>query len=442
MCDEPDSLPAFSRSFLLSLFRAALSAADPAHCLEPHLGFPPPAGKTLVVGAGKAAASMARAVEAAWPDRPLSGLVVTRYGHALPTRRIEVVEAAHPVPDAAGEAAARRILQIARSAGPDDLVLVLISGGGSSLLSIPGPGLSLEDIQTVNRALLRSGAPISAINTVRKHMSAVKGGRLAAAAAPAQMLTLLISDVPGDDPAVIASGPTVPDPTTCADARHVLELYGVSPPEAVSSFLLSSAAETPKPGDACFANCHLRLVATPAMALAAAAAAATKAGVRPVILGDALEGEARGLADVHASLALALSAGPGGGPCARAGADSRPCVLLSGGECTVTVRGRGRGGPNAEYAAQLALALGGASSIAAIACDTDGIDGSEDNAGAVIGPHTLQRALARDVDIPALLAANDSYRIFQTLGDLIVCGPTYTNVNDFRAILISETALT
>jgi hydroxypyruvate reductase len=423
------SLPPATRARLLELFRAAVASADPMRCLAPHLDLPPPKGRTLVLGAGKAAAAMARAVEEVWADRPLEGLVVTRYGHALPTRRIEVVEAAHPVPDAAGEAAARRILALAESAGADDLVLVLISGGGSALLTLPARGLTLADKQAVNQALLRSGAPIGTMNTVRKHLSAIKGGRLAAAATPARVLSLLISDVPGDDPAVIASGPTVPDPTSFADARAALETYRVTPPAAVSEHLAEAANETPKPGDPVFQRCELRTVATPAMALAAAADAARAVGLTPVILGDALEGEARELGAAHARLALERQ---------RQG---QACVLLSGGECTVTIKGDGGGGPNAEYAAGLALALDGAPGIAAIACDTDGIDGSEDNAGAVVGPATLARARALGLDVAAHLAGNDTYRLFQALGDLVICGPTHTNVNDFRAVLVSATPL-
>ncbi|MEQ9641193.1 MAG: glycerate kinase [Alphaproteobacteria bacterium] len=420
------SLAPEKRALLMDLFRAAVASADPMRCLAPYLDLPAPAGRTLVLGAGKAAAAMARAVEAAWPDRAIEGLVVTRYGHGLPTARIDVVEAAHPVPDAAGRDAARRILELARGAGANDLVLVLISGGGSALLTLPADGLTLDDKQAVNTALLRSGAPIGAMNTVRKHLSAIKGGRLAAAAAPARVVSLLISDVPGDDPAVIASGPTVPDPTTFTEAREVLARYRVEPPAAVAARLEAAEDETPKPGDPVFANTAMHLVATPAAALAAAAEAARAAGVEPVVLGDALEGEARELGAEHARMALAQT--------------KRPVVLLSGGETTVTMAGQGGGGPNAEYLIGMALALDGAGEVCAIACDTDGIDGSEDNAGAVIGPDTLARAHALDLDVAAMLAANDSYRLFQALGDLVLTGPTHTNVNDFRAVLVTATS--
>lgn len=420
------SLAPAQRALLMDMFRAAVASADPMRCLAPFLELPVPAGRTLVLGAGKAAAAMARAVEAAWPDRPIEGLVVTRYGHGLPTQRIDVVEAAHPVPDAAGRDAAQRILGLARSADADDLVLVLISGGGSALLTLPADGLTLDDKQAVNTALLRSGAPIGAMNTVRKHLSAIKGGRLAAAAAPARVVSLLISDVPGDDPAVIASGPTVPDPTTYADAREVLTRYRVDPPAAVAARLEAGNDETPKPGDGVFERTETHLVATPAAALAAAADVARAAGIEPVILGDALEGEARELGAEHARLALEQKTGP--------------VVLLSGGETTVTMAGNGGGGPNAEYLAGMALALDGAAEVCAIACDTDGIDGSEDNAGAVIGPHTLARARDLGLDVGAMLAGNDTYRLFQALDDLVLTGPTHTNVNDFRAVLVTATS--
>ena len=398
------------------------ASADPALCLPPHLP-PPPRGRTVVVGAGKAAATMALAVEKAWPG-PLEGLVVTRYGHAVPTERIEVVEASHPVPDAAGRLAAERILQMASDLTVDDLLLVLMSGGASALLSLPLPGLTLEDKQAVNRALLRSGAPIDEMNTVRKHLSAIKGGRLAAVAAPAPVVGLLISDVPGDDPSVIGSGPTVADPTSYADARAILQRYGIAPPPAVVAVLAAASEETPKPGDARLANSRNVLIARPQQSLEAAATVAHEAGFEPAILGDALEGEARVLGAEHAALARRrLSAG-------------RPVALLSGGETTVTVRGNGRGGRNVEYLLGLALALDGAPGIAAIACDTDGIDGTEDNAGAVVLPDTLARAHACGEDPSARLADNDAYGLFQALGDLVMTGPTLTNVNDFRAILV------
>jgi len=414
------------RGLLRKLFDAAVAAADPAHCLPPHLPVPPK-GRTVVGGAGKAAAAMARAVETHWQG-PLEGLVVTRYGHGLPTSRIEVIEAAHPVPDAVGRAAAGRILRAVQGLAEDDLVLVLISGGASALLSLPAEGLTLEDKQAVNRALLRSGAPIGEMNTVRKHLSAIKGGRLATAAAPARVLTLAISDVPGDDPAVIGSGPTVADPTTFAEARAILEKRGVKVPAAVARRLAQASDETPKPGDPRLARADTVLIATPALALEAAARVAERAGYEARILGDALEGEARELGGEHAALArLALSEG-------------KRLALLSGGETTVTVRGQGRGGRNAEYLLGLALALDGAAGICAIACDTDGIDGTEDNAGALVTPDTLARARAQGLDPVALLAGNDAYGLFQALGDLVLSGPTLTNVNDFRAILIDPGA--
>lgn len=420
-------------AFLRDLFAAALGAADAEAALLPHLPAPP-RGRTLVLGAGKAAAAMARAVDRAWPaGAPLSGLVITRYGHGVgPLQRIAVVEARHPVPDEAGHAAAARILALAEGLTEDDLVLCLISGGGSALLALPPPGISLADKQAVNRALLRSGAAIGEMNAVRKHLSAIKGGRLAAALAPARLLTLAISDVPGDDPAVIASGPTVPDPSTRAEARAILARYGITPPAAVAAWLNRPESETPKPGDPAFARAETRVVASPQASLEAAAAAARAAGVTPIILGDAIEGEAVEVARVMAGIAR---------QCAGHGQPAPPpCVLLSGGETTVTVRGQGHGGRNAEFLAGLAVALGGHSGIHAIACDTDGIDGTEDNAGALIGPDSLTRARALGLDPAAMLRDNDGYSLFRALGDLVVTGPTLTNVNDFRAILITKAA--
>lgn len=414
-------------ALLQALFRAALTAADPAAAVPRFLP-PPPSGRVIVLGAGKASAAMAAAVETAWPDRPLEGLVVTRYGHAVPCERIEIVEAAHPVPDAAGEAAARRILALAEAAGPEDLVLCLISGGGSALLSLPAPGLTLADKQAVNRALLASGAAIGEMNCLRKHLSAIKGGRLAAAAHPAQVLTLVISDVPGDDPAVIASGPTVADPTTLADARAVLERHGIVPSPAVAARLADAAAETPKPGDPRLSGARLELIARPQASLEAAAELARAAGVTPVILGDSIEGEAREVARVMAGIAQQVRRHGQPAP--------KPCVLLSGGETTVTLKGKGRGGRNAEFLLGLAVALEGTEGVWAIACDTDGIDGSEDNAGALVTPDSLVRAKAAGRDPKADLAANDAYGFFQALGDLVTTGPTLTNVNDFRALLI------
>ena len=410
------------RVLLRALFDAAVSAAAPEICVPPHLP-PPPKGRTVVVGAGKGAAAMAAAVEQHWAG-PLSGLVVTRYGHGLPTKRIEVVEASHPVPDAAGSDAARRILQLVQGLGADDLLLCLISGGGSALLALPAPGLQLADKQAVTRALLRSGATIGEINCVRKHLSAIKGGRLGAAAAPARVVSLAISDVPGDDPATIASGPTVADPTSFADARTILAKYGICEPAAAIAHLTAARDETPKPGDPRLANSEFRIVATPQAALEAAAATAHQAGFAAEILGDALEGEARIVGAEHARLALAHAAG------------GRRLCILSGGETTVTVTGKGRGGRNAEYLFALAIGLDGAPGIHALAADTDGIDGSEDNAGAIIGPDSLARARALGLEAKARLADNDAYGFFAALGDLVVTGPTRTNVNDFRAILI------
>lgn len=413
-------------------FRAALAAADPARVLAGRLP-KPPAGRTVVVGAGKAAAAMARALEIAWPA-PLEGLVVTRYGHGRPAEgpceRIEVVEAAHPVPDAAGRQAARRILDLAGGLGPDDLLLCLISGGGSALLSLPAPGLELSDKQAVNRALLACGAPIDEMNCVRKHLSAIKGGRLAVAAHPARVVTLAISDVPDDDPPTIGSGPTVADPTSFADARAILARYGIEPPEAVRHHLQAATEETPKPGDPRLANTELRLIARPQDSMEAAAEIARAAGVTPLILGADLEGEAREVAQVLAGIAKQVR---------RFGQPApAPVLLLSGGETTVTLRAKGgRGGRNAEFLLALAVALDGLAGVHALACDTDGIDGSEDNAGARIGPDSLARAAQAGLDAKALLAEHDAYRFFEGLDDLIVTGPTLTNVNDFRAILIT-----
>ena len=415
------------RAFLGSLFQAAVDAAQPAICLPPHLP-PPPRGRTVVVGAGKASAAMACALEDHWRG-PLSGVVVTQYGYGAACAHIEIVEAAHPVPDAAGAAAARRILECVGGLNADDLVICLISGGGSALMPAPLEGLDLADKIAVNRALLRCGATISEINCVRKHLSAIKGGRLAAAAAPARIVTLAISDVPGDDPAVIASGPTIPDPTSFADARAILARHGVIPPPAVQACLKQGALETPKPGDSRFVAGDYITIAAPQASLMAAAAVARAAGVAPVILGDAIEGEAREVALVHAGIARQVARH--GQPAAA------PAVLLSGGETTVTLHGQGRGGRNAEFALALAIALDGAAGIAAIACDTDGIDGSEDNAGALIAPDTLARAAAAGLNPRARLADNDAYGFFAAIGDLVMTGPTFTNVNDFRAILIS-----
>jgi hydroxypyruvate reductase len=419
------------RQLLRRLFAAGLAAADPARCVPPALAAiepPGPGGRLIVVGAGKASAAMARAVEAHWPG-PLSGLVVTRYGHGVPCSRIEIVEAAHPVPDAAGEAAAARILALVGGLTVNDRVLALISGGGSALLAAPAAGVTLPQKRALTSALLRSGASIGEINGVRKQLSAIKGGRLALAAWPAPVLTLAISDVPGDDPAVIASGPTVGDPGDGAAALAILERYGIPLDPALRARLAAGELATPKPDDPRLARSRFVLLASPRQMLEAAAAEALRCGVTPLILGDAIEGEAREVARVHAGIALA---------CSRHGFPAgKPCVLLSGGETTVTLRGEGgRGGRNSEFLLGLALALDGAPGIAALAADSDGIDGSEDNAGAFVDPQTPARARALGLDGRAALAANDAWGYFAALGDLLVTGPTLTNVDDFRAILV------
>ena len=420
-----------ARALLRRMFEAAVCTAAPDRAVPANLP-PPPRGRTVVVGAGKAAAAMARAVETSWPKTaPLSGLVVTRYGYGVEgLERIEVVEAAHPVPDAAGLSAAGRILDAVRGLGPDDLVLCLISGGGSALLSQPLPSLTLADKQALNRALLRSGASIHEMNCVRKHLSAVKGGRLALAAAPAKLVTLVISDVPGDDVSVIASGPTVPDPNTQAEARAVLARYRIEVPASVVDILSDPAFETPKPGDPAFAHNEIRLIATPQAALEAAANIAHEAGVTPVILGDSLEGEAREVGKVMAGIArqVALHGQPA----------PSPCVLISGGETTVTVRGAGRGGRNVEFLLSLAIALNGREGIFALAGDTDGVDGADEVAGALVTPDTLARAALMDIIPRDALDDNDGHSFFAALGDQLITGPTYTNVNDFRAILITQ----
>lgn len=416
-----------ARHLLRATFDAAIAAADPRQVLARHLP-PKPRGRAVVVGMGKAAATMALALEEAWPDVTLSGVVVTREGHKVPTRRIEVLEARHPVPDARSEAAARRLLDAVRGLGAEDLVIALVSGGGSALAALPAPGLTLADKQAVNTALLRSGATIGEMNTLRKHLSAIKGGRLAAAAAPARVVTLAISDVPGDDPGVVASGPTVADPTSFAEAREIVARYDIALPEAARRHLDAGADETPKPGTLAE---DVRMIATPAMALAAAADVARKAGVAALVLGDALEGEAREAGTLMAGVARSVRAHGLPAPA--------PVMLLSGGETTVTI-GReppGRGGRNTEFLLALALSLGGAAGAWALAGDTDGIDGSEDAAGAVVAPDTLARARAAGLDPRAVLRGHDSYSLFATLGDLVMTGPTLTNVNDFRAILVA-----
>jgi hydroxypyruvate reductase len=415
------------RALLHAMFEAAIAAAQPARCLPPFLPAAP-TGRTIVIGAGKASAAMARAVEDHWPG-PLSGLVVTRYGYAVRCDRIEIVESAHPVPDDASVVAARRMLDTVKGLAEDDLVLCLVSGGGSSLLVAPLQGLTLYDKQAVNRALLKSGANISEMNCVRRHLSAVKGGRLAAACHPARVVTLLISDVPGDQPADIASGPTVADPTTCADALAIVNRYGMKLPDNVVEVLASCRGESVKPGDPRLARNETRFVATPQMALEAAAAAGREAGVPVHILGDGIEGEARDVGKVMAGIALQVAR--------HAQPFEAPCILLSGGETTVTVRGQGRGGRNVEFLLSLAIELDGHRGIHALAGDTDGVDGIEEIAGAYVAPDTLRRAWARGINPRERLGDNDAHALFEALGDSIVTGPTLTNVNDFRAVLIT-----
>ncbi len=417
-----------ARTLLRDLFDAALAAARPATCLAPYIDrLQPPKGRTVVIGAGKASAAMARALEDRW-HHPLEGLVVTRYGYGEACKRIEIVEAAHPVPDEKGRAAAGRILDRAQGLSADDLVLCLISGGASALLALPAPGLTLADKQEVNRALLKSGANIGEMNTVRKHLSAIKGGRLAIAAQPARVLAWLISDVPNDDPGVIGSGPTVPDRTTFADARAVLAKYRIDPPAAVRAHLEAGAAgrieETPKPDDPRLARVENLIVAAPARSLDAAATLARARGCDVVLLGDNLEGEARALGAEHARLALQRTV-------------TRPTVILSGGETTVTVRGTGRGGRNVEYLLAQAIAANGAANVWGLSADTDGVDGAEDIAGALFTPDTLARARAQGRDPQAMLDDNDGHGFFGMLGDSLVTGPTRTNVNDFRATLVT-----
>ncbi|MBF8177503.1 putative hydroxypyruvate reductase [compost metagenome] len=415
------------RQFLNDLYATAVEAVSAQKCMPAYLPKQSAKGRTLVIGAGKGAAAMAKVVEDTWPGK-VEGLIVTRYGHGADCKQIEVVEAAHPVPDEAGRQAAGRMLELVKGLTEDDLVLCLITGGGSALLSLPGEGITLEQKQALNKALLKSGATISEMNCVRKHLSAIKGGRLALACAPARVVTLLISDVPGDDPGVIASGPTLPDPTTCAESLAILKKYGIDIPENILKHLESGAGETPKPGDPRFARNEHHVMATAQHALEAAAAKARAAGITPYILSNDLEGESRDVGMVHAALAKQVA--KYGQPFAK------PCVILSGGETTVTVRGKGRGGRNAEFLLSLAVSLQGTAGIHALACDTDGIDGSEDNAGAIYQPDSWTRAAEQGLNAKAMLENNDGYGFFSALGDLIVSGPTRTNVNDFRAILI------
>lgn len=416
-----------ARALLRAVFDASVAAADPGVMLKDHLP-PKPAGRCIVIGCGKSAAAMAAALEAAWPEVPLSGLVVTRYGHAVPTARIEVMESSHPVPDANSERAAQRMLETVQGLSADDLVIALISGGGSALMALPAPGLTLSDKQALSRALLASGATIGEMNVVRKHLSAIKGGRLAAAAAPATLVTLAISDVPGDDPAVIASGPTVPDPSSFADAQAILARHGITPSPAMAEWM-AQGHETPKPG--ALPHASFRLIATPAMALDAAASAARAHGITALILGDALEGESREMGTMMAGIARSIRTH--GHPVAA------PALLLSGGETTVSIgQGpAGRGGRNTEFLLGLAVALQGLEGVFAIAGDTDGIDGTEDAAGAVVTPDTLARAIEAGLAPREVLDAHDSYTLFDAIGDLVRTGPTLTNVNDIRAILVA-----
>ncbi|MBL0142800.1 MAG: glycerate kinase [Betaproteobacteria bacterium] len=419
------------RELLEGSFRAALAAADPLQIVPAHLPAPPK-GRTVVVGAGKAAASMAVAVERHWPsDAPLEGRVITRYGHGLPTQRIKVIEAGHPVPDEAGEAAARQILSLASALGEGDLLLVLVSGGGSSLLSLPVDGVAMADLKAVTRDLLASGAPIQDMNVIRKHLSVIQGGRLALATR-ARVLALVISDVTGDEPTHIASGPCSPDPTTYRDAIDILSRFGVTAPASIASRLARGAAgeipETPKPGDPGFDRVEVRVIATAHASLMAAAAFVQQRGVTPMVLGDSVTGESREVAKVHAAIArqLRLHGQP----------FKPPVAVISGGETTVTLRGNGKGGRCSEFLLSLAIELGGLERIWALAADTDGIDGAEANAGAIAAPDSLERAAALGLDARRMLANNDGFGFFGALGDLVVTGPTRTNVNDYRIILV------
>jgi hydroxypyruvate reductase len=415
------------RDLLERLFHAAVDAAQPQHAIAANLP-QPPKGRTIVIGAGKASAQMARAFEQAWPHRIDRGLVVTRYGYAVPCERIEIVEAAHPVPDVAGFLAARRLMETVAGLGPDDLVVALISGGGSALLPQPAAGLSFEDEQAVNQVLLASGAPISVMNVIRNELSAIKGGRLAALAAPARVATLIVSDIPGDEPALVASGPTVPLRSTRAEARHLAALYRLKLPGAAEDLLASDDNLSPQPADPRFAGNSVRIIASAAISLDAAAAGATAAGLAPHILSDAIEGEARDVAGVLAAMAREVKT--------RNRPFATPTVLLSGGETTVTIRGTGRGGRNAEFLLAFALAIDGLEGITALAADTDGIDGAGDNAGAICDGTTASRMRAAGIDPRRALADNDAYNAFRAVGGLFITGPTGTNVNDFRAIIV------
>ena len=414
------------KALLIGVFNAAVAAADPELTIKANLP-ERPKGRTVVIGAGKGSAQMAAAFERVW-DGPLSGVVVTRYGYAAPCKRIDVLESAHPVPDAAGLAAGRRLVETVSGLGEDDLVVALISGGGSALLPAPAAGLTLADEIAVNRALLASGAPISAMNAVRKHVSTIKGGRLAAAAFPARVVSLVVSDIPGDNPALVASGPTVPDGSTREDALGIVEAYRMNLPEAVMAHLRSSAADGPLPGDARFARNIVRVIASAGVSLEAAAGAARRLGVEAVILSDSIEGEARDVGGVHAAIGREVAL--------RNRPFAKPVLILSGGETTVTLRAQGRGGRNSEFLLSFAIGIDGVDGIHALAADTDGIDGSEDNAGAFADGSSVARMRGVGVDAKAMLAGNNAWTAFDAAGDLFVPGPTGTNVNDLRAILI------
>ena len=422
--------PTAPRELLTRLFEAAIEAAQPVHCLRRFLP-EAPRGRLLVIGIGKASASMAKAFEDHWSG-PFTGLALTRYGYQLPCERFEVIEAAHPVPDEAGLLASQRIMAMVSGLTADDTVLFLISGGGSALLTLPYEGISLADKQAVNRALLRSGANICEMNVIRRHLSAIKGGRLAAACHPARVISLLISDVPDDSPVDIASGPTVADPTTCGDALALVKRYGMNLPPSAITVLESGRGESIKPGDARLARTETHLITTPQMALEAAAQVARTAGITPYILGDSIEGEARDVGKVMAGLARQVAT--------HQQPFTSPCVLLSGGETTVTLRGKGRGGRNVEFLLSLGISLDGLEGVYALAGDTDGVDGVEEIAGAYLAPDSLQRAWAKGIHPKEALADNDGHGFFSALGDSIVTGPTLTNVNDFRAILIQPRA--
>ncbi|MER8923228.1 glycerate kinase [Mesorhizobium sp. M0802] len=420
------------KSFLISIFNAAVAAADPERTIRDHLPARPK-GRTIVIGAGKGSAQMAAAFEKVW-DGPIEGLVVTRYGYGARCERIEIIEAAHPVPDAAGLEASRRLLEKVQGLTADDLVVALISGGGSALLPSPAAGLTLADEIAVNEALLASGAPIAAMNTIRKHLSTIKGGRLAAAAWPAKLVSLVVSDIPGDNPALVASGPTVPDSGNRADALALIAAYGMKLPNAVMAHINSPEADAPDPDDQRFSRNEVHLIASAGVSLEAAAAEAKRQGIEAVILSDSIEGEAREVGGVHAAIAREVAT--------RNRPFKKPVLILSGGETTVTLRApvdgkRGKGGRNSEFLLAFAIGISGAGGIHALAADTDGIDGSEDNAGAFADGSTVSRMRAAGVDAKAMLAGNNAWTAFNAIGDLFVPGPTGTNVNDLRAILIS-----